>query len=252
MSFCAKCGNKIGKDDGFCAICGAPIRIRPNIQDPKKSKDIFNHEEMLNGEDVTRESEKQGGKKMANPNPSNVSEQLKSATSFAGLGMDKNTRAVKTEEFTIEGHLLKWKDTAIQIDNVSLVTIGTERIPNLPIWVPSVITLGIVLMLIGGSRYSNGLTIVQEIGLMCTAVGIGIAVVWAFIARELNKHKYLHFLLNSGITYSIEFTDFNFLQTVMQVFEEIFRNGFDGGTYYYFDLKNSHISQSQIGGKIQN
>lgn len=189
---------------------------------------------------------------MADQNVNNSFEQVMSSMPFSGLGMDKNTRAVKTEKFTVEGHLLKWKDTAIQISNISMVTIGNSRPPRLPAWAIPASSIGLILLLFGGSKYGNGLTTVQEIGLLCAVIGWAAIGFWIYITNEINKHKHLHFLLNNGITYSIEFTDFAFLQKVMCVFEDIFRNGVSGGTYYYFDLKNSDISQSQIAGKIQN
>ena len=65
---------------------------------------------------------------------------------------------------------------------------------------------------------------------------------WYSEYEQAKSHKYLNILLNSGFSYSILFSNEDFLDEVMRVFANIFEDGVGANTNYYIDIKNSTIS----------
>lgn len=184
---------------------------------------------------------------MADLNMRDIWSSINFGNRTTGASGNKNSRTVETADFIVEGHLLKWNNVAIQIDNVSMISSENPPLPVLPAWTLWATILGLLALIFGGSSYSYSMTIIQQVGLIAFVIGLCVFGMWMTQVKTLSKHKYLHILLNCGITYSIEFVDVDYLEKVLAAFEDIFKKGTDDTTYYYFDLKHSYITGSQVG-----
>lgn len=144
---------------------------------------------------------------------------------------NKKEKTVQTRNLFIQGHLLQWEGVIIQISNISLITSSNMNRPIFPIWAGIMAIIGLSL-----------LKLVWYVGLIALAIGgVGIYF-WYSEVERVKNNKYLNILLNSGFTYSILFTNEDFLQNVMQVFANIFEDAAEDHANYYIDIKNSTIS----------
>lgn len=157
----------------------------------------------------------------------------------SGLLGNQREKTVKTSNLTVQGHLLRWSDTVLQISNISLITFGNMETPAFP-------TIGVVLTLLGLLGMSMG-SAISLIGLVALCFGGFLFYRWYVAWQKSTQCKYLHILTNSGYTYSILFENEAFLRQVLEVFANIFKDGAQEGTNYFIDINNS-----RIGNVIQN
>lgn len=154
---------------------------------------------------------------------------------FTDLLNDKNQKMVKTKSLTIQGHLLKWENVVIQISNISLITSSDINAIKFPTWAAILSLLGIIMI------FSEFFAMLALLFLSMGIVGI---CTWVWYTQKLKKYKYLNIQLNSGNTYSILFENENFLKEVIQVFDNIFKEGSKSGTNYYIDLNGCTIDNN--------
>ena len=67
----------------------------------------------------------------------------------SSLQTNKKAKQVNTPSFSIVGHLLRWEDTIIQIDNISMISIASFQQAPFPLWSIVLILVGLLLI-----RYS--------------------------------------------------------------------------------------------------
>ncbi len=136
---------------------------------------------------------------------------LEVANNMAG-----GNKTIKTAYLTIEGNLLKWAGTIIQLSNVSLVS--TANVAEKPFPIISVLIGLVAIGLIWIGKFAIVFGIVTTIS----------AAYWIYSWREdnheLRQMQKLNILLNSGLTYTIVFYDRKFLAEVMRCFEKILRD----------------------------
>ena len=142
-------------------------------------------------------------------------------------------KTVETKNLRIQGHLLSWKGSVIQISNISLITTSDVRTAPFPLWAGVIILVGIAL-----------LREVWYVGLILFAISGTAIYFWYSSVQEAKTHKYLNILLNSGQTYSIMFQDEKFLKEVLRVFANIFEEGSAGNVNYNINIRDSVIDHN--------
>ena len=146
------------------------------------------------------------------------------------LGTNRKEKRVNTPSLSIVGRLLRWEDTIIQIDNISLISTADFQQTSFPLWSLVLILIGLLLI-----RYS------VFVGLICLTGG-GLAIwFWNPEVQKTQSYKYLNIQLNSGRVFSLLFESDVFLKQVLDVFANIFEDDNLAGKNIYIDIKNCRI-----------
>ena len=146
------------------------------------------------------------------------------------LGTNRNEKRVNTPSLSIVGRLLRWEDTIIQIDNISLISTADFQQTSFPLWSLVLILIGLLLI-----RYS------VFVGLICLAGG-GLAIwFWNAEVQKTQSYKYLNIQLNSGRVFSLLFESDVFLKQVLDVFANIFEDNDLTDKNIYIDIRNCRI-----------
>ena len=153
---------------------------------------------------------------------------------FGSQEQSRKEKSIEVDEFTIKGHLLRWKDVAIQISNISLVTAVDVAPPEeaaagaaLRKLCGALLTLaGLLLLVVAsfGRMSNNDAGTFFALGCGSLIAGIAILVYHGQEAKSSTK-RYLDIYLASGNRYSILFEDDAFRQKVLDLFSVIFRDG---------------------------
>lgn len=146
------------------------------------------------------------------------------------LGTNRKEKRVNTPSLSIVGRLLRWEDTIIQIDNISLISTTDFQQTSFPLWSLVLILIGLLLI-----RYS------VFVGLICLA-GAGLAIwFWNAEVQKTQSYKYLNIQLNSGRVFSLLFESDVFLKQVLDVFANIFEDNDLTDKNIYIDIRNCRI-----------
>ena len=146
------------------------------------------------------------------------------------LGTNRKEKRVNTPSLSIVGRLLRWEDTIIQIDNISLISTADFQQTSFPLWSLVLILIGLLLI-----RYS------VFVGLICLAGG-GLAIwFWNAEVQKTQSYKYLNIQLNSGRVFSLLFESDVFLKQVLDVFANIFEDNDLTDKNIYIDIRNCRI-----------
>lgn len=148
----------------------------------------------------------------------------------SSLQTNKKAKQVNTPSFSIVGHLLRWEDTIIQIDNISMISIASFQQAPFPRWSIVLILVGLLLI-----RYSI------FVALLCLAGGGLLIWFWNIDVQKTQNYKYLNIQLNSGRVFSLLFESDMFLKQVLDVFANIFEDDNLAGKNIYIDIKNCRI-----------
>ena len=148
----------------------------------------------------------------------------------SSLQTNKKAKQVNTPSFSIVGHLLRWEDTIIQIDNISMISIASFQQAPFPLWSIVLILVGLLLI-----RYSI------FVALLCLAGGGLLIWFWNIDVQKTQNYKYLNIQLNSGRVFSLLFESDMFLKQVLDVFANIFEDDNLAGKNIYIDIKNCRI-----------
>lgn len=125
-----------------------------------------------------------------------------------------NSREIDTDSLKIYGNCLEFKDTVIQLSNVSLVANSLLSTPKFPLWSIAALVLGFACLFL-----KVGAIIVLGLFLLC---GGGCAIyVWNQQVEREKQLKKLVIATNSGQTFSILFERGEFLDTVIGTLKEI-------------------------------
>ena len=146
------------------------------------------------------------------------------------LGTNRKEKRVNTPSLSIVGRLLRWEDTIIQIDNISLISTADFQQTSFPLWSLVLILIGLLLI-----RYS------VFVGLICLTGG-GLAIwFWNAEVQKTQSYKYLNIQLNSGRVFSLLFENDVFLKQVLDVFANIFEDNDLTDKNIYIDIRNCRI-----------
>ena len=135
---------------------------------------------------------------------------------MANSAGEKNT--IRTDYLTIEGNMLKWSDTIIQISNISILS--TSNVAKIPFPM-----INILFIVVGVAAIIIGEIGIGEIGV---AVGIALLVIaliwilsWYDKKTTIAEMQILSISMNSGINYMIVFNNKAFLKKVMNLFARL-------------------------------
>ena len=151
---------------------------------------------------------------------------------------DPKEKTIEVDEFTIKGHLLRWKDVVIQISNISLVT-AVDVVP------PEEVSPGTALRQLCGALIALAGMLSLLMGLLGAAIGamrgddagtfLGLGVILSIAGIAMIAYRgqvstpptkrYLDIYLNSGNRYSLLFEDNAFRRKVLNFFSMIFQDG---------------------------
>ena len=146
------------------------------------------------------------------------------------LNTENDNNIIKTENLLIQGRMVKWNGSLIQLENVSLITISNYNTPNFPNWLFWSCLAGFALLT----------TPLAFLGII-VLVACGFPVYqWVKKHDEALKKKFLNFHLNSGKVFSIMFDDETFLKEVYCILENIISSGNEKQNIYV-DIRDSQI-----------
>ena len=125
-----------------------------------------------------------------------------------------NNREIDTDSLKIYGNCLEFKDTVIQLSNVSLVANNLLTTPKFPLWSIALLVLGFA-----GLFVKVGAIIV--FGLVLFFGGSCAICAWYLQVEREKQLKKLVIATNSGQTFSILFEKGEFLNKVINTLKEI-------------------------------
>lgn len=161
---------------------------------------------------------------------------------------NRNIKTVETGNLQIEGHLMKWQDVVIQISNVSMITAAKLPAPRFPVWALFALVGGSFGILFSRQSYGSEAQMMFFAATCLLVLSIVGIVRWLIDCLKTIGHKYLQILLNSGYVYALYVPDQQFLQRVLHVFENIFKDGGKAGNSVQINIANSTITGSTIAG----
>lgn len=129
------------------------------------------------------------------------------------LNNTKESREIKTEYLKIHGNCMEFKDTIIQLSNVSLISSEKLSLTSFPIWAAVLIALGVSALLTRGGLAKFGIILI-----ICGGFGV------YYWYRQNERAQQLERLLittNSGHTFAIIFNNRPFLSKVVETLKEI-------------------------------
>lgn len=147
------------------------------------------------------------------------------------------SRVIETENLLIRGHLLRWSDTVIQISNISLVSTANLPYPRFPVLSAIITIAGIVL---AADRYGS----LQGIGIMLAMAGIAWMLFWGVRCSDVHGKKYLNISLNSGLTYSLYFSNQDFMKQVLQLLANITETGTTPNMNFNVNIHDCTVTDS--------
>ncbi|MEN6419022.1 MAG: hypothetical protein ABFC73_08900 [Clostridiaceae bacterium] len=136
------------------------------------------------------------------------------------MAVKNASSTINTDYMTIEGNMIKWSDTIIQISNISIISTANVASRPFPFLSALLGICGLIMIIISQNSYGflddfSGLGI-----FMILAMGVWI---FAWYVNKKNREglQKLNILTNAGLTYTIIFNDKKFLTQVMKRFAEI-------------------------------
>lgn len=143
----------------------------------------------------------------------------------------KKEKNIITPQLLIAGNIMAWKDSVLQLSNISSVsTVPLEPIP-FPIW-------AILLFLAGLVTFKTSL----PIAIVFIAIAVIAVLYWYRKNEDLKTQKNLIVLMNSGITFSFLFDNQKFLNEVFCVLSSIIAEGGKEERHVKINISNSTIS----------
>ncbi len=125
-----------------------------------------------------------------------------------------NNREIDTDSLKIYGNCLEFKDTVIQLSNVSLVANNPIAPPQFPIWAAVAIIVGLLFLFVD-------IGIIKVVGIFLSLGGGCVAYVWHLRSERDKSLKRLVIATNSGQTFFILFNQSAFLNKVINALKEI-------------------------------
>ncbi len=124
--------------------------------------------------------------------------------------MKEKPKVIETESFSIRGNIISWKETIIQISNISMISTSDMDKQRFPYYVILLLLASFWLM---GDYAALGVILL----LLC----VGIVALWIRKKRKLEAMKRLSFVLNSGGIFTLVFDNKKFLDETVDVLTEL-------------------------------
>ncbi len=115
-----------------------------------------------------------------------------------------NNREIDTDSLKIYGNCLEFKDTVIQLSNVSLVANSLPTVPKFPLWSIAALLLGFACLFANEGA-------IKIFGLFLLCAGGCVIYMWNQRAEREKQLKTLVIATNSGQIFSILFEQGEFL-----------------------------------------
>lgn len=125
-----------------------------------------------------------------------------------------NNREIDTDFLKIYGNCLEFKDTVIQLSNVSLISNNSLIPPQFPTWAIGALLLGLFCLFVN-------IGAIKGFGLLLIVAGGSAIYMWYQRAEQEKQIKKLVIATNSGQTFSILFERGEFLNRVINALTEI-------------------------------
>lgn len=125
-----------------------------------------------------------------------------------------NNREIDTDSLKIYGNCLEFKDTVIQLSNVSLVANSLPTVPKFPLWSIAALLLGFACLFANEGA-------IKIFGLFLLCAGGCVIYMWNQRAEREKQLKTLVIATNSGQIFSILFEQGEFLDKVINTLKEI-------------------------------
>ena len=125
-----------------------------------------------------------------------------------------SNREINTDSLKIYGNCMEFKDTVIQLSNVSLVANNPLAIPKFPLWTIAALLLGFACLFVDAGA-------VKFLGVALLCVGGFFIYTWDQQVEREKQLKKLVIATNSGQTFSILFERGEFLDAVIDTLKEI-------------------------------
>lgn len=144
----------------------------------------------------------------------------------------KKEKEIDTPELSIAGNVMAWKNTIIQLSNVSsLSTVALDPVA-FPLWTILGILIAVVFIPLK-------LIIVTLLLWIFSAIGI---YDWYKKNQEVAKQRNLIIMMNSGKIFVIGFNNKEFLEKVYGVLSSIIAEGNNSSEHIRININNSTIS----------
>ncbi len=157
------------------------------------------------------------------------------------LDLDKlvKKKTIDTDFLKIKGNLVSWRDTIIQISNITMISTTDLTLLAFPLWSIVIIIVGIF-----------GFELSTFFGFIAILMGIISIIIWSSKNQDLKSKKKLNFMLNSGQIFSLIFNDRYFLEKVVTVLTEVLEADIHDSNIT-FNIKNNtfHEDSSIINNK---
>lgn len=148
----------------------------------------------------------------------------------AGLDMQKD-KTIDTPQLVITGNIMLWKDSMLQLSNISSVSaVALQPVP-FPGWALLVLLLGLFAF-----------TIQAVIAFVMIVVAVSFIFLWVKNNNDISKQKKLIIRMNSGMVCSFLFNDKEFLDRVFGVLGTIISEAGKEERNIKIDINNSTIS----------
>lgn len=143
----------------------------------------------------------------------------------------KTEKSIKTSELIIEGNIMRWEGTMVQLSNVSCISIEPIQLLEFPRYSVFLILLGTCLskfdILLGNLLMLAGIIWICE---------------WSEKNKKRKSDTVLTINLNSGENLRFIFNKKDFLEEVLTVLEYIIINGGVGEKNVSIDISGCNIS----------
>lgn len=144
----------------------------------------------------------------------------------------KREKEINTPELSIAGNVMAWKNTIIQLSNVSsLSTVALDPVA-FPLW--TIVGSFIAIILIP-----------FKLAFLTFLFWVLVAIViyaWYKQNQEIAKQRNLIIMMNSGKVFVIGFKDKEFLEKVYGVLSSIIAEGNESSEHIRININNSTIS----------
>lgn len=133
------------------------------------------------------------------------------------LEASNKNREIETDYLKIHGNCMEFKNTVIQLNNISLLSSEDLSPVAFPTAALVAAIAGLVLMMLEISA-------LLWVGLVCFAVAGAYLYFWYRENQRLGEMKRLQLITNSGNHFNIVFHDKPFLEEVVNVLKEVIAN----------------------------
>lgn len=133
------------------------------------------------------------------------------------LNTGSNNREIATEYLKIHGNCMEFKDTILQLSNISLISTTNIDPEKFPLWSLALVFFGLLMILFT----QGGLVL---LGLFLACCGGAVIYFWYTQTQKTKMLKRLTIVTNSGNFFSIVFNNQAFLDKVVHVLNEIISN----------------------------